>query len=74
MRCVVCKHGQTEPGTTTITLDRGGLILVVRDVPAQVCPNCGEAYVDEETAIALLKTAEEMAAAGTQLGVRSYAA
>ena len=50
MRCVVCKHGQTEPGTTTITLDRGGLILVMRDVPAQVCPDCGEAYVDEETA------------------------
>jgi hypothetical protein len=24
MKCVICKHGETRPGKTTVTLDRGG--------------------------------------------------
>jgi YgiT-type zinc finger domain-containing protein len=61
MRCLICKHQTIRPGTTTVTLERDGLTLVVKNVPAQVCPNCGEAYVDEKTAADLLKTAEQMA-------------
>ena len=47
MKCVICKHGETKEGTTTVTFDRDGMTLVVKDVPAQVCTNCGEDYVDE---------------------------
>ncbi len=73
MKCVICKQGQTAPGTTTLTLERGGLTLVVKNVPAQVCPNCGEAYVDEDATAQVLKTAEQMARAGTQVDIRQYA-
>lgn len=73
MSCVICKTGKMEPGTTTVTLERDGLILVIRDVPATVCPNCGEAYVDEATASELLREAETVAATGAQVDVRSYA-
>jgi hypothetical protein len=31
---------------------------MVRDVPAHVCLNCGEAYTEEEAATRLLTTAE----------------
>jgi YgiT-type zinc finger domain-containing protein len=48
MKCVICKQGETQPGTAIVTLTRETLTLVVRDVPAQVCENCGEEYVDEE--------------------------
>lgn len=74
MKCLICKHGETELGHTTVTLERKGLILVVRDVPAQVCANCGEAYVDEAVAIHLLETAEEAAQTGTEVDVRRYVA
>ena len=74
MKCVICKQAQTTPGTTTITLERGELTLVVKNVPAQVCPNCGEAYVDEQASAQVLKTAEQMARAGTQVDIRQYAA
>ena len=74
MKCVMCKHGETEPGTTTITLERGTLTLVTKGVPAQVCSNCGEAYVDEETTRRLLETAEAEARAGAQVEVRQYKA
>ena len=59
---------------TTITLERGALTLVIKDVPAQVCSNCGEAYVDEETTRKLLDTAEAEAKAGAQVEIREYKA
>jgi YgiT-type zinc finger domain-containing protein len=74
MMCVICRQVETEPGTTTVTLTRGKLTFVVRDVPASVCPNCGEAYIAEEAATRLLTTAEQLAQAGAQVDVREYLA
>lgn len=74
MKCLICKQAETQLGVTTVTLERGGLTMVVKDVPAQVCPNCGEAYVDETTTAQLLKTAEQMANAGALVDVRQYVA
>ncbi|MEK7838207.1 MAG: YgiT-type zinc finger protein, partial [candidate division NC10 bacterium] len=38
---MICKFGETRPGTATITLSRDGTTLVVKGVPASVCANCG---------------------------------
>jgi len=73
MKCVICKHGETHRGKTTVTLERDGLTLVFRNVPAEVCENCGEAYVDEATARELLRRAEEAAEAGVMVDIREYA-
>ena len=48
--------------------------MVVKCVPAQVCPNCGEAYITEEVAAELLKDAEERASTGAQVEIRQYVA
>jgi len=74
MKCLLCKYGETQPGTVTVTLERGSLTLVVKGVPAEVCSNCGEEYVDEETTRRLLETAEKEASAGAQVEIRQYAA
>jgi len=34
--CVACRRGQTRDGATTVTLERGSLVVVVKDVPARV--------------------------------------
>lgn len=39
MKCVICKHGETRPGKTTVTLERGGATIVVKGVPAWICDN-----------------------------------
>ena len=57
MMCVVCHNGETRPGTTTVTFHREGRTLVVNEVPADVCENCGEAYVAEQTTARLLEIA-----------------
>ena len=74
MKCLVCKNENTEAGTTTITFERDGMTLVIKNVPAQVCTNCGEAYVDEDTSARLLESAETAAREGVQVEVREYRA
>ncbi len=74
MRCVVCKPAEVRPGQTTVTLERDGLTLVVKNVPAQVCPNCGEAYVNEAVTARLLREAEDTARAGAEVDIRQYTA
>lgn len=73
MKCVICKHGETQAGHTTVTLERGETVLVFRNVPAQVCANCGEAYVSEEVTAQLLAEAEEAVQARVQVDVRELA-
>lgn len=74
MNCVICKHGEIVDGTATVTLTRGAMTLVVRDVPARVCNTCGEEYVDEAIAGQLLQAADEAAKAGGQVDVRTFVA
>jgi YgiT-type zinc finger domain-containing protein len=74
MKCVICKGGETRPGKTTVTLEREGLTLVFKGVPAEVCENCGEAYVSAELSRQLLKSAEAPARAGVEVEVREFAA
>ena len=72
MKCMICKQGDTQPGKTTVTLERGGITLVYKGVPAQVCDNCGEAYVDDEISAQILKAAEEAVRAGVQVDIREF--
>lgn len=74
MRCVICKQGDAVPGTATITLSRDGATIVVKGVPARVCENCGEEYVDEEVTEGLLHFAEEAVERGVEVDVRQYVA
>ena len=73
-KCVVCRNGEMTPGSTIVTLARQSLTLVVKDVPALICDNCGEEYVEDTVTARLLDTAEEALTAGVQVDVRYYAA
>jgi len=73
MRCVICKQGETRAGTATVTLERNGMTLVIRHVPARICTNCGEEYVDEATTTQLLSGAEKAVQAGGQVHIREFA-
>ncbi|MEX1206396.1 MAG: type II toxin-antitoxin system MqsA family antitoxin [Dongiaceae bacterium] len=72
MKCPICRTGDTQPGKATVTLEREGLTLVVRGVPARVCGNCGEEYVDEVDTERLMAAAEDALRAGVKVDVREY--
>jgi YgiT-type zinc finger domain-containing protein len=72
MTCAICKAGHTQLGKTTVTLERAGMTIVFKDVPAQLCENCSEAYVDEQISSTLLKAAEAAVRAGVQVDIREF--
>ena len=72
MKCVICKHGETKDGTTTIILEREGSTIVFKDVPAKICDNCGEKYIDSKVTSSLLLKANKMIAGGVRVEIRNY--
>jgi YgiT-type zinc finger domain-containing protein len=47
--CALC-GGQKVFGYTTTTVDLGSSLIVIRQVPAQICELCGEEWLDHQTA------------------------
>ena len=74
MKCVICKSGEARPGATTFSVERGGMTLVLKRVPARVCDQCGEAYFDEATTKRIEEIAERVQAAGVQVAVQDFVA
>lgn len=74
MNCLICKTGTTQPGTTTVTLERNTTVIVIKDVPAQVCDNCGEYYLSEEVSSRIYALAEEAVKRKVEVEVLHYAA
>ncbi|MDZ7840481.1 MAG: type II toxin-antitoxin system MqsA family antitoxin [Gammaproteobacteria bacterium] len=74
MNCVICKTGQMLEGTTTVTLQRGETTVVIKDVPAQVCDNCGEYYLSEEMTERVLGMAEAAVSKGAEVEILRWAA
>jgi len=48
-RCPLCGGSKTA-GRTTFTVDLGFGVVVVRDVPASVCSQCGADWIDDSIA------------------------
>jgi YgiT-type zinc finger domain-containing protein len=49
MKCTDCKEGEPKPGTVTVSYDKNDTTIVIKDVPALVCPVCGAYYLDLDT-------------------------
>ena len=72
MICLICRQAEIIAGLTSITFEREEFRLLIRFVPAQICPNCQEALVDEEVAIRLLSIAEDAIHEGIIEDIRDY--
>ena len=57
MTCFYCK-GQTIETTTKFIVDLGACVVIVENVPARVCQQCGEASYSSEVAKQLEKIVE----------------
>jgi YgiT-type zinc finger domain-containing protein len=66
--------GEKSQGTTTFTVDKGNMLAVVRNVPATVCCQCGEAWILDSVAIDLEGIVSEAGAKRSQLEVIDMAA
>ena len=74
MNCVICKHGNTQAGSTTVTLQKGESTIIFKGVPADVCDNCGEYYLSESITKQLHIRADEAVKNGAEVEILRYAA
>jgi len=74
MRCTLCKLGDTTPGTVTVTLERDKTTVIIKEVPGQVCENCGEYYLDQAAAERVLGMAEDAVRRNTEVEIIRFAA
>lgn len=74
MKCVICKTGEVVDGRTTVTLQRDETTVVIKNVPAQVCDQCGEYYLSEEMTGKVLAMAEEAVGKGAEVEILRWAA
>jgi YgiT-type zinc finger domain-containing protein len=74
MRCSICRQGETQPGRVTVVLQRGEAMVIFRDVPAEVCENCGEYYLSDKVTGELLERAERAIENGAEVEILRFAA
>jgi YgiT-type zinc finger domain-containing protein len=74
MNCVICKTGELQPGRATVTLQRSGTTVVIKEVPADICDNCGEYYLSDEMSARALAIADDAVRKGTEVEVLRWAA
>jgi len=58
----------------TVTLQRGATTVIIKGVPAEVCENCGEYYLDENTTKQVLSMAEQAVKNRAEVEILSFAA
>jgi YgiT-type zinc finger domain-containing protein len=59
MECLYCK-GEMQGDKTTYPINRKGYHLLIEDVPAYVCKQCGESYFGEDEVDAIQNLIEDM--------------
>lgn len=74
MNCSICKRGRLVAGSTTVTLERETTVVIIRDVPALVCEECAEYYLDDATAERVMARAGDAAARNVEVEIVRFAA
>ena len=58
MKCILCKADLAK-GKVNHIVDLGEEIIIIKNVPANVCNQCGEYFVETEIALKLESIVEE---------------
>ncbi len=70
-RCYFC-GGKLSKGVATIPFVLNSRVVVIRDVPADVCVQCGEAVMDSETARVIDRWLKQVEHVGFDVSVVTY--
>jgi len=72
MKCFLCKS-RIENKLTTFMVDLENCIVIVKNVPSQVCSQCGETSYNNDVAHRLEKIVNDMRKAITEVAIVNYA-
>lgn len=68
--CPLC-GGEKKPGTTTFTAELGFGVVVIRNVPATLCAQCGADWISDEVATRIEALVDEARTKQLQVEVLS---
>ena len=71
MSCFMCK-GNLEDKLTNFIADLGNCIIIVKDVPSQVCSQCGEFSYRNDVVLQLEKIINKTKSTLTEIKVVRY--
>lgn len=71
VKCAIC-GGKRKKGTTTFTAEFGSGIVVIRNVPAVICSQCGEDWLTDDVAERLENIVKQAKKSGRQVEVSTF--
>ncbi|MFA5921425.1 MAG: type II toxin-antitoxin system MqsA family antitoxin [Methylococcaceae bacterium] len=74
MKCPICRHEETENSYATVALERNKTTPVFKHVPADICNNFGEEFINQIVSVELFSVAKQAVEVGVQIDVREYLA
>ena len=74
MNCALCRNGTYEEGVTTIVLTKEQGIVIIKEVPALICNQCGEYILSEEIASKVMQIAKSAMENGAEIEIRKFIA
>lgn len=71
MNCFFCK-GKLTDGTTTHVVTLDNCIIIIKNVPCDLCEQCGETFFSDEVVERLDHIVNDLRAVVTEIAVVSY--
>ena len=71
MKCLMCK-GHLEDKLTTFMVDLDNCIIIVKNVPSQVCSQCGEVSYSDDVTKHLEKIVNTLRNVITEIAILNY--
>lgn len=71
MNCVMCK-GKLIDGKVNHIVDINGHIIIIKNVPANICTQCGEYYINHKTALILEELIDKVLISNTEVTIINY--
>lgn len=71
MNCILCKSNLIK-GVVNHIVDLDGHIIIIKNVPANVCKQCGEYFIETDVAMKLEKIIEEVMKNKAEIFVVNY--
>ena len=71
MNCFVCK-GELKEKKVNYFVDLDSTIIIIKEVPAKVCCQCGEKYFDDKTSENIEKMVNQLKAMSTEVTIVNY--
>jgi YgiT-type zinc finger domain-containing protein len=70
-KCLMCK-GDLEKGNVNHIVDLDNFIIIIKNVPANVCIQCGEYYLEHKVTLKIEKIIENYRETAAELVIINY--